>query len=242
VNDKLFIRLFDEMYTEEKKGLNATFVAENLVNFTFSLPVPKLMDENYVEMVKVLVKSTESFLKTLFGTSLVLSIFLAVVLQYIWGMINTLQIIVLTCLFTRLEIPMNADEVMKMILRLCALDFMQVDKVLGMFGFRDTDAFDLIPDDEGNTTSKWQEVGFESSNFIQLLGPVYIIVHAYLIFVIIKWIAEKICVRCGDNFITRRVRSKIDFPVIITRFMLEGAIGIGLPVLISLVMVSMTQA
>jgi len=62
VNDKLFIRLFDEMYTEEKKGLNTTFVAENLANFTYKLPMPKLMDEDYVEMVKVLVKSTESFL------------------------------------------------------------------------------------------------------------------------------------------------------------------------------------
>ena len=173
-------------------------------------------------------------MKTIFGSSLVLSVIFAAVLQYIWGMINTLQIIVLTCLFTRLEIPMSADEVMKMILRLCALDFIQTDKVLEKFGFRDTDAFDLIPDDEGNTTSKWQEVGFDSSNFIQLLGPVYFIIHIFTVFVILKWIAEKMCVRCGDNFITRRVRSKIDFSGIITRFMLEGAIGMGIPALISL--------
>ena len=177
-------------------------------------------------------------MKTIFSSSIILSVFLAVVLQYIWGMINTLQIIVLTCLFTRLEIPMNADEVMKMILRLCALDFMQSDKILEKFNFRDTDAFDLIPDDEGNKASKWQEVGFESSNFIQLLGPVYFIVHVFIVFLILKWIAEKMCVRCGDNFITRRVRKKTDFSAIITRFMLEGAIGMGIPAFISLLMVS----
>ena len=107
-----------------------------------------------------------------------------------------------------------------------------------MFDFRDTDAFDLITDDDGNTTSKWYDVGFDNSNFIRLLGPVYFIIHLYLIFVILKWIAKKMCTRCGNNCVTRRVRSKVDFPSIITRFMLEGAIGMGLPALISLVMVS----
>ena len=101
------------------------------------------MEENYVKLVKKIVDATQSTLKTIFGSSFLLSIFLAILLQYIWGMINTLQIIVLTCLFTRLEIPMNADEIMKMILRLCALDFMQTDKVFEKwFDFRQTDAFD----------------------------------------------------------------------------------------------------
>ena len=114
------------------------------------------MEESYVKLVKKIVETADSTLKTIFGSSIILSIFLAILLQYIWGMINTLQIIVLTCLFTRLEIPLNADEIMKMILRLCALDFMSTDTALKfLFEFRDTDAFDLIPDDNGNTTSKW---------------------------------------------------------------------------------------
>ena len=134
---------------------------------------------------------------------------------------------------------MNADDIMKTILKLCALDFMQTDKIYAfLFDFRETDAFDLIPDEDGEKNSKWKQTGFESSNFILLLGPVYIIVHVYLIFVFLKWIAKKMCTRCGNNCVTRRVREKIDYPSIITRFMLEGAIGMGLPVLISLVMVS----
>ena len=52
VNDTLFIRLFDEMYREEKEGLKVTFVADNLANFTFKVPVPQQMDQNYVELVK----------------------------------------------------------------------------------------------------------------------------------------------------------------------------------------------
>ena len=52
MNDTLFIRLFDEMYREEKEGLKVTFVADNLANFTFKVPVPQQMDQNYVELVK----------------------------------------------------------------------------------------------------------------------------------------------------------------------------------------------
>ena len=40
VKDRIFIRLFDEMYREEKDGLNVTFVTENLEKFTFNEPIP----------------------------------------------------------------------------------------------------------------------------------------------------------------------------------------------------------
>ena len=51
----------------------------------------------------------DGFMKALSGTSFV-NILLSSSLQFLWGMINALQIIVLTVLFN-LKIPVNAQQI-----------------------------------------------------------------------------------------------------------------------------------
>ena len=60
-----------------------------------------------IEAVKALAGQTENMLMTFLGANLALSIVSAGFLQYLWGMLNTMQIIVLTSLF-EIDVHMNA--------------------------------------------------------------------------------------------------------------------------------------
>ena len=112
-------------------------------------------------------EKAENALKAFFSANIAMSLLIAGMLQYLWGLINTLQMVVLTSLFTRLEIPLNADSMMVMMLKLCSLEFISTEDIYAfLFDFRDTDSFGSIADEEGNLTSKWEEAGFEGSNFI----------------------------------------------------------------------------
>ena len=95
-------------------------------------------------------QGTENALKAFFGANLFVSFFSAGLLQYLWGLINTLQMIMLTVFF-KVDIPVNADTVMIMILKLCALDFFNSEKYIDMlFDFRETDVYDSQLDSVGD--------------------------------------------------------------------------------------------
>ena len=68
-------------------------------------------------------EASENALKAFFSANIFFSFFMATLLQYLWGMINTLQILVLTDLFGFRDIPPNAEMVMQAILRMCSLEF-----------------------------------------------------------------------------------------------------------------------
>ena len=61
--------------------------------------------------------------------------------MFLWSMINTLQIIMLTSLFD-LDIPKNAKTIMTTIMNLCAAEFVNTDSWFKkIFEFRDTKVF-----------------------------------------------------------------------------------------------------
>lgn len=68
-------------------------------------------------------ENVKNALSAFLGANLVISLVSASLLQYLWGMINALQIVVLTVLFN-LEVPINSDMVMKMMLKFCSMDFL----------------------------------------------------------------------------------------------------------------------
>ena len=71
------------------------------------------------------------------------SILSAGLLQYLWAMINALQIVVLSALFD-LTIPMNAYMTMELMLKMCAMDFFQTESLFDqLFSFRETKVFGL---------------------------------------------------------------------------------------------------
>ena len=156
-----------------------------------------------------------------------------------------MQIIVLTALF-RIDIPDNADMIMMMILRLCSLDFASeifVDDVIEIFDFKETESFqpekNEKEDEEGEEDElKYEEAGFEGSNFFELIGPILIIAVVFFFYSVTK-LSIKFCTRrCGNNFFTRFFRKRIEFSVIILRFFLEGCLEIGNCAMISVLMMT----
>lgn len=113
------------MFNEEFAGLpeNVTlYVDERRENFKFEQKVMPFEDQGIKDTVVGLTKNTEAALQAFFSANIFVSIFSASMLQYLWSLINTLQIVVLTVLF-KLPIPLNAELIMTMILQMCALEF-----------------------------------------------------------------------------------------------------------------------
>ena len=76
------------------------------------------------------------------GANLLTSLILAQIIQYLWGIINSLQLVVLTVLFSMPAMPKKCEELLVQILSYINLDVMPTDSVLvAMFGFRETQSF-----------------------------------------------------------------------------------------------------
>lgn len=76
------------------------------------------------------------FLKVFLGTNFFLSVFLIGVLQFLWGLINTLQMIVLTVLFS-VDMPSNCYRIMIAIMKLTNLDVIDTEAFLNsIFTFK----------------------------------------------------------------------------------------------------------
>ena len=93
-----------------------------------------------------------------------------------------------------------------------------------MFDFSETEAFL----DDGEQTPRFSEAGYETSNFVELLGPIFLAVLAWIAYLIIIALLRVLFSPCGLNFFTRRLREPIVFGVVIIRFLLEGCLEIGI--------------
>ena len=126
---------------------------------------------------------------------------------------------------------------MQAILKLSSLEFIDTSKFQQtVFDFRETKAFLTQITDAGLEFSKFADAGYESSIFFELLGPILLIVLLFatvqLIKLLTKWLLNK-C-QIGNNCFSRRIRAKTSYAVIISRFLLEGSVEIGLSAIISL--------
>ena len=103
-----------------------------------------------------------------------ITILLASALQYLWGMVNALQIMVLTVFFYSL-IPPNASVIMVEILKACNFELFDSEPYFEYFNFGDSESYNLI----------FEESGFSGSIFMPGLGCVFIFVvlfPAYILF------------------------------------------------------------
>ena len=109
---------------------------------------------------------TGGFLASFLGSNFILSIFLVGVIQYLWGLINTLQMITLTALFTG-NMPQNCKRIMIEIMHFTNLDVIDcTDAIRAVFSFRA---------EPGPINQNFDQAGYESSNFILGLGLLFII-------------------------------------------------------------------
>ena len=136
--------------------------------------------------------------------------------------------IVLTTLFN-VKIPFNAHMVMITILSLVSLEFVDTDPLLErMFEIRETPAFETVIDDDGDPQSNFAEAGYESSNFLDLLGSIFFIILAYVANQVCMNLLRLVIMPCKSNRFTRWVRKRDSYKVIVIRFLLESCVELGL--------------
>lgn len=157
-------------------------------------------------MVEAVASSAQNTLMAYFGANIIFSILGSGLLQFLWGLINTLQIIMLTSLFD-LHFPDNANRIMTMIMKLCAADFIDTDWVfIKVFGFRETRVFKSNINADGEEQSAFANAGYDSSVYFMLLGPIFFIVTIYALLVLLKKISQLATLGCSENFLTKRLR------------------------------------
>ena len=101
------------------------------------------------------------------GTNFILSIFLIGVIQYLWGIINTLQMITLTALFSG-NMPQNCKRIMLDIMKITNLDVIDCEEaVKAIFSFRA---------EPGPLNENFEEAGYDTSNFLLGLGLLFFII------------------------------------------------------------------
>lgn len=183
----------------------------------------------------------ESGLLSFLGANFIVSILLSGLLQLLWGLINTLQLVVLTVLFN-IQIPINALEFMVMILKMLSLEFISTDDFLqGLFQLRKADPFYTIVSEDGIKYSKWEQSGYDSIFFVVLIGALSFMIIFYVIGVCLKSCAMRLTASWNDNVFTRFIRKHIDHTVIGIRFIFEGCIDLGISAMINMRMVSSHQ-
>ena len=116
-----------------------------------------------------------------------------------------MQIIVLTDLFS-VDVPVNADIIMRMILKLCSFDFVKTEEIYKVFKFRETEAFQTKVSSSGEEYSKFADAGYDSANFFLLLGPILLFIPLFLLYAILMRIIRFLLKKCPtcNNCITRR--------------------------------------
>lgn len=146
------------------------------------------------------------------------------VLQYLWGLVNTLQMIVLTALFS-VMMPANCEEILFTIMKLTNLDIFRTEDIIGaIFGFADTEPLN----------KQFYLAGFESSNFFIELGPILFLAIGFIFLLLIKLALGYILLELlgSDSTLARIIRKPFPIRITILRFFLEGCVDMGLVALI----------
>ena len=160
------------------------------------------------------------------GASFVTSLLSAKVIQYLWGIINSLQLIVLTVLFS-VKMPETCYETLKYIMQMTNLDTIDTTYAFNaMFNFRETAPFN----------EAFGTAGYDSTNFFIESGALFFIVCAFILWVPIRKLLQCIGNKTkANNCLVRRIKQNPNFKMVIVRFIIEGCIELCLSSLICIV-------
>ena len=126
INVKEEILSYDNRYN--RKQIISVDVNEEQALFNETIRIDQIMDPEQLQLIQMMIDTTESALLTFFSTNIFLSIPLAGVIQMMWTMINSLQVMMLASLI-KIQFPDNVDALMMLIQRLTSLDFLPEDKI-----------------------------------------------------------------------------------------------------------------
>lgn len=101
-SDMIQIELTKEIFTdhfETKSPNQVIYIDSESVGRVYKLKVPHQLDPKQAEAIDTLTAATDDFFKTFFASNIFISIFSAGALQYLWGLVNVVQIVIMTSLF-----------------------------------------------------------------------------------------------------------------------------------------------
>ena len=154
-------------------------------------------------------------------------------LQYLWGLIHSIQLTVFTSLFN-VEFPENAKMVLSLMWELIIFDFFHIEQLVSEIEFRETEAFQTTYDQDGEPESKFADAGYETSNFFELVAPVYFLLILSLLLVSLKLTIQSITQKCKHSCLKSICIGSVNFSAIFLRFGLEACLDIGLSAIIAI--------
>ena len=121
---------------------------------------------------------------------------------------------------------------------MCSLEFIDTGVFQEKaFGFRETKAFFTKMTQAGAESSAFADAGYDSAIFFELLGPILILVLLSTTLELVRLLARFVLTKCSkDNWLRRKLIKKPPYLIVISRFLLEGAIEIGLSAMITILM------
>ena len=159
------------------------------------------------------------------GSNFAVSLIMAQVVQYLWAIINSLQMMVLIVLFN-LQIPKICQIILVEIMRLTNLALVDTDSSINMlFNFDESISEPL--------NERFEEAGYDSTNFFILLGLVLYLILAFIIWNVLLLLMQK-CTKNMNNCLTKRLRKKRKIRKTMLVFLLESCSELSLSALICL--------
>lgn len=154
------------------------------------------MSKTDQEVLETWMQSLESLFMTVSFSNMFLSILFAGVLQFLWGLINTVQMVMVTALFSIL-IPQNAFTLMITLLKLSNLDILRTEEIhRSLFGFTDKVPFNAV----------YEQAGYETTNFLIESGTLLFVIIAFALFTALKAVLKYATRNRGENCLTKRLR------------------------------------
>ena len=183
------------------------------------------------EVIEAISSTTQAAVFGFATSNYLMSLLFSNLIQLLWGVINTLQLIMLTVLFT-VSMPINSHNIMIELLKITNLDMIDTNWILQkIMTLEETPPF----------SQTFGNAGYETTNFLLELGPLLFFMVASGIFVALRLLFGKlISMRCRNrsNCLASYFSKKTFVKATFVRFLLESCIEIGLTALICVCSVS----
>ena len=138
--------------------------------------------------------------------------------------------IVLTALFS-VSMPVNAYSILIEIMQITNFDIVDISELLnGVMTLTPFAPFSFV----------FEEAGYDTTNFFIELGAIFLLIVSFPLLLLVRFIVRRIAMKFRDNCCTRRLKVAYNYKMVILRFLIEGALELGLSAMICVKTVSET--
>ena len=123
---------------------NYTTEYDGMQSKAFRIKVPPQMSSEMLEVMETAVEASKMVMVIFSGSCIITSFVFASLLQYLWGMINTMQLMMATALFSVI-LPTNVQMFMFALLKLANFDIYNTEDFWNsLFHMKEQGAFNAI--------------------------------------------------------------------------------------------------